>query len=483
MSLKSVISFFPALFVAIGLLLGGCATNPVSGGQDFVTMTEKQDLELGRQYHKEIMKQYTLYDAPELQAYVEEIGERLAQKSHRDNLVFHFYLLDSPQVNAFALPGGYIYITRGIMAYMQEEEHLAGVIGHEIGHVTARHGVRQQAQSQFMGLLGAAVAIGTGSRELAQLSNAFGSALVSGYGRQHELESDRLGAEYLAKSGYDPQKMIDVVGILKDQELFDKERAKAENRQPRTYHGVFASHPRNDTRLQEVVRAADRFKTAQVSRKDNGRFLQLTDGMVYGPSESQGVVRGNAFLHKDLDLYLKFPKGWVIDNLPDRVLARSSDGNQAIMLKMRDLNERVSAEQFLRSNFNPFSEGRSIDTSEDEAYTGKAIVDTKQGKQKIQVAAIYRGKKAFMMYALGKQQLPEQQFLQSVSSLRRLNTAELKQAIPKRIKVIKAKSGDTFRKLTRKYGSGNYYEQELRLINGMYPDGEPTKGQKIKVLK
>ena len=134
-------SAFGYRFVALlaPMLLAACSTNPVTGGQDFVMMSEKQELALGREYHKEILKQYKLYDNPKLQAYVEEIGERLAAKSHRQDLVFHFYLLDSPQVNAFATPGGYVYITRGIMAYMQEEAHLAGVIGHEIGHITARH--------------------------------------------------------------------------------------------------------------------------------------------------------------------------------------------------------------------------------------------------------------------------------------------------------------------------------------------------------
>lgn len=471
-------------FIILSFLLVGCSTNPVTGGQDFVMMSEKQELELGRKYHKEILKQYTIYNNPKLQAYVEEIGERLAAESHRQDLVFHFYLLDSPQVNAFATPGGYVYITRGIMSYMQEESHLAGVMGHEIGHVTARHGVRQHAQSQAAGILGTIVALGTGSSELGQVSNLLGGAVVRGYGRADELESDRLGAEYLAKTNYDPQKMLDVVGILKNQELADKERAVAEGRPPRSHHGVFATHPRNDKRLQEVIRAADKYKSTNVTRHDDGRFLELTNGMTYGTSASQGVTRGNAFMHKDLDLYLTFPQGWIIDNQPSSVVARSAEGDQKIIMKIRDLNKRQPAKEFLADNFKSFSEGRSLSTTEEQAYAGKAVVETETGKEKVQVAAVYRGKKTFILYSQGKKTLPESEFFDTVQSLRRLEGQEKQQAKAMTIQLSKARKGDTFAILAKESpNAGPYAEQELRLINGMYPTGEPVAGQLIKVLR
>ena len=162
-----------------------------------------------------------------------------------------FTLLDSAQVNAFALPGGYVYITRGIMAYMNSEEELAGVLGHEIGHVTARHGVRQHGAQTAAGVIGVLATIATGSREVAQASNQLGGALVRGYGRKHELEADRLGAEYLALTNYDPEKMLDVVEILKDQEEFEIQRAREDGREPRVYHGVYSTHPSNDLRLRK----------------------------------------------------------------------------------------------------------------------------------------------------------------------------------------------------------------------------------------
>jgi len=464
-------------------LLGACSTNPVTGDKDFVMMSENDELELGRKYHSQVLKQYKVYKNPQLQAYVEELGERLAAKSHRNNLVWHFTLLDSPEVNAFATPGGYVYITRGIMAYMQEEAHLAGVIGHEIGHITARHGVRQQAQSTMAGLLGAAVAIGTGSREAAQLSNTLGGAIIRGYGRKHELESDRLGAEYLAKSGYDPQKMLGVVGILKNQELADVARAKSEGRQPRAYHGLFSTHPRNDDRLKEVIRAADRFKSAAVTRYDDGRFLRLTNGMTYGSSESQGVTRGNKFLHKELNFHVSFPQGWIIDNKPDRIVARNPRADQQIQVSMRDLNKQQSAKNFLASNFKPFGEGQPVRTSEDQAYAGKAIVNVNNKKERVQVAAVYRGKKAFTVFSRGAK-LPEREFFQTVESIRRLRGSETNDAKARQLYVRPANYGDTFARLaSQSPNRGPYAEQELRLINGIFPTGEPTPGQMIKLIR
>ena len=245
-------------------LLGGCAVNPVSGERDFVLMTERQEIAAGAQYHQEILKQYKVYDDPELQAYVNRIGQELARQSHRKDLTFHFTVLDSPQVNAFALPGGYIYITRGIMAYLNSEAELAGVLGHEIGHVTARHSVRQQSSSQVTGLLGGLLNVATGQDPAQGLFSQLSFALSQGYGRKHELEADRLGAEYLARIGYAPGNMIDVISVLKNQELFAKQKAQREGREVRGYHGLFSSHPKNDKRLREVIQAANRFRSGQI---------------------------------------------------------------------------------------------------------------------------------------------------------------------------------------------------------------------------
>ncbi|MBU4500849.1 MAG: M48 family metalloprotease, partial [Gammaproteobacteria bacterium] len=212
-------------FIALGALsLTHCASNPVSGGKDLVLMSEQQELQLGAQARQDILREYAALENPTLQGYVNAIGQKLAQHSHRPDLQWTFTLLDSADVNAFALPGGYVYITRGLMAYLNSEAELAGVLGHEIGHVTARHGMRQQLASTAAGQgaeLGSVLMPGT---------DILAQTWTAGYGRAHELEAYRLGAHYLAKSGYDPQAMIAVIGELKNQALFAAEQARREGR-------------------------------------------------------------------------------------------------------------------------------------------------------------------------------------------------------------------------------------------------------------
>ena len=200
-------------------------------------ISENKELEMGRTYHPQIIEQYGRYEDEALQRYVQDVGQRLAAVSHRDDLVYRFTVLDSPVINAFALPGGYIYITRGMMAYLNSEAELAAVLGHEIGHVTARHGVRQQSAAQAASLgytLGAILLPGLRTAGAQDLFNVFGGALLSGYGREHELESDRLGAEYLARSGYPSEAMIEVIGVLKDQATFAEALSTAYR-----WHGVW----------------------------------------------------------------------------------------------------------------------------------------------------------------------------------------------------------------------------------------------------
>ena len=168
-------------------ILIGCAANPVTGKQDFVMVSEIQEIQMGRDYNAQILKQNPIYQDEELQEYIQSIGESLATKSHRPNLIYRFTVLDSPDINAFALPGGYIYINRGLMSYLSSEEELAAVLGHEIGHVTARHSVRQYSQSQLMGVLSAAIEINAG-RTAGNIANLASGALLSGYGRKWSLK-------------------------------------------------------------------------------------------------------------------------------------------------------------------------------------------------------------------------------------------------------------------------------------------------------
>ena len=475
-----------ATLLALALTgLSGCATNPVTGGQDFVLMTQDQEIAAGRKYHQQVLQQYPAYEAPQLQAYVGRIGEELARNSHRGDLVFHFTVLDSQDVNAFALPGGYIYITRGIMAYMNSEAELAGVLGHEIGHVT----VRQQSAATVTNILGAVIAAQAGTAAAGDLTNIFGTALIRGYGREHELEADRLGAEYLARVGYDPEEMLDVVAILKDQEEFEKQRAAEEGREPRIYHGVFSTHPENDARLQEVVRAAERLEAPASRPEGRETYLRMVDGMVFGPGEHQGVLRGQDFYHKDLQVTMRFPADWRVENLPDRLLSLPRDNSAMLQVTVEPLNRRQTARQLLESKFDAseIRDGQPISVEGMDGYTALVSLNTPFGQRPTRTAVFINGKNVYLFMAASKAEgaRPQQdtQFLATIRSFRPMRPGEAELAEPRRIRVITARSGDTFARLARGLELNHHAEEILRLLNGMYPDGEPQPGQQIKIIE
>ena len=476
---RAVMSFI-AIFLGL-LAISGCATNPVSGKYDFVLMSEEQEIEMGMKHHSLIMEQYSEYDHPELQRYVENLGQKLAAASHRDNLEYHFTLLDSPEVNAFALPGGYIYITRGIMAYMNSEEDLAGVLGHEIGHVTARHGVRQHGTQAVVGLVGLIATIATDNQSAADAYSQIGDALVSGYGRNLELEADRLGAEYLARSNYDPARMLDVIGILKNQERFERQRAKEEGRPTRVYHGVFATHPRNDRRLQEVVHAAQKLKNDNPRETDPEDFLRLMDNVTFGDSEQQGIVRGNRLYHKDLDFTLAFPEGWRIDNQPAQLVAVRSDNEAIMVVGIDPLPEGESPAQYLQRRFTTLRKGEPL--QDNRGYTGMVWGQTPFGYGPFRVIAVSHEGQVLRVKGFSKNRGVDQAFVDTAMSIRPLQPGEQQYAEARRIKLVRAESGDTFARLALQTDLGKYAVDQLRLLNDLYPDGEPAPGQLVKIIQ
>ncbi len=489
------------LFVISILLLGnlfftGCASNPVTGKQDFVLISEAQEINLGKQEHEKVLKQYKQLNDPALQSYVEGIVEELSKKSHRSNLNFHATVLDSPDINAFALPGGYVYITRGIMVYMNSEAELAGVLGHEIGHVTARHGVRQQSAGQVagatVGILGTGIAILTGDSRLAnETANQVSKgslALIRGYGRDHELEADRLGAEYLANVGYDPEEMINVVEILKNQEDFDKQLAKEEGREPRAYHGTFSTHPSNDKRLQEVVRAANKVTTAATRDANRESFLKYMDGAVVGNSEADGILHGNNFYHKDLDLFIKFPEAWNVQNLPDRLIAQDKQGTAQLHVTIGKLKAGQTPKQLLEEiSDGKISKGENFSTSSFKGYTGLATINMQGAKIPGRIAAIANKQQVYLVAVLGRDQNALEKVdsagFATIRSFRNLKSNESKLAKSKHIKLVRVKKGDTFASLAKKSDFSHHGEEQLRLINGMYPDGKLKTGQLIKIVQ
>jgi len=486
--------YFALCLVAVNVL-SGCAVNPVSGKTEMALMSEEQEIALGKKNNALVRKQYGVYPNKKLQDYVNRVGQSLVKHSHRPNIKYTFTVLDSPEVNAFALPGGYVYITRGILAYVNSEAEMAAVLGHEIGHVTARHGVRQysKATATSIGFTLASIFVPELRTDVSQqLMNVLGNAIISGYGREAELEADRLGAQYLARDGYDPKAMIDVIGVLKNQEEFEKERARREQRQPQVYHGVFASHPSADQRLQQVVAEANKLK---VSARDNGRvahleYLKQVNGLVFGDSVSQGIRRNNHFYHLGLDLALDFPPGWRQLNLPTKLVAYAPEKDALIDVRLVDYKDkklpspRALIEEKLKIKG---AAGAPVADIALPSYSTTQKIRTPWGKRKARITAVYLAGKAYLIYGAAKSEKRLKQldrhFLDTAASLHTLSANERNLARGLRIHVTRVRKGQSFSSLAKRSPLPDYPEQTLRLINDRYPDGTLHPGDEIKLIQ
>lgn len=467
------------------LQLAGCAVNPATGQSNFVMMSEQQELDLGRRYNQQILKENPRYADEQLQAYVQRVGERVAKNSHRNQLAYQFTVVDSADINAFALPGGYIYIHRGLLAYLSSEAELAAVLGHEVGHVTARHSVQQQSQSTAWGLLGQAVAIGTGVGAAADITGALGNAFVRGYGRDMELEADGLGAQYLARSGYDPQAMIEVVKVLKNQEDFARDQAteRGEVQPAGGYHGVFDTHPNNDRRLQQVVGPARALATGQ-QEVNREAFLKRLEGLPFGDSAETGVRRGQRFYHGNLNFTLAFPQGWNLLNRPDALIGHSADQQAFVALTLEDNPQNLSPLELLRQRVGGQRLVAGVELQQAGLKGYSAVIAGNAAKR---VAVIQHGSQVYLFVAAvrGRASLDSQdeQFLSVIKSFRPLTRAERKEAQPLRLHMVKVKPGETLEALADNSKLPGDAVKALRLLNNLYPSGQPRAGDWLKVVR
>lgn len=486
---RHVVPFFCSVLLA----LNGCATNPVTGAQDLVLMSEQQEIAIGQQTSQQVLTQYTIYNDIELQNYVQYVGRKVADQSHRAGLKYQFTVLDSPEVNAFALPGGYIYITRGLMAYLNSEAELAAVLGHEVGHVTARHAVRQHSATQLTGIgaaIGAAFVPGMGQAATQQLAGMLGTALLRGYGREHELEADRLGAEYLGRSGYDPKAMLWVIRALKNQELYEIRAARAAGREPNVYHGLFSTHPDSDTRLQEVIAGADDVTRPAQPFVGRSEYLQRTNGLVYGENNSQGIVRGRDFYHGQMGFALRFPGGWLVRNLPDKVIAGAPGGGAILQLSLARAGAGQGPRDVLLQGLGVQKLGneQALKVHGLPAHTGTTSVNTDQGARPARFTAVLLGRNVFVIAGISRNPGDfarfDPAFRAAGESFRALTAAERELAGDSlRITTLKAGDGTTFPALARQSGIGTLAEEQIRLINGRFPRGEIRPGEIVKTLQ
>jgi predicted Zn-dependent protease len=454
---------------------------------------DSREVRTAKQFDMQIRQQMGVHDDLELQEYVQRIGEKLAAASERPELDWKFTIVDTDDVNAFATMGGFVYVSRGILPYLQNEAQLAAVIGHEIGHIAAKHLQSRNRKTTLAGLASAATAIFTGMPALAEITNVAGQAIVLGYGREAELEADRLGAEYLAKTGYDPDAIIDVVGVLKNQELFERERARLEKRQARVYHGVFASHPGADTRLQQAIASAGKLSLSETGDVQNAEgYLDAIEGLPVGSSRRQGMLRGNRFFHADMQFTLAFPQGWQVQNAPTHLLAVAPNREHIMELRTQvppsDLTDpRDFAMRGLANR--RLDQVGSLDINGLKAWTAIVRGDASPYGQStlVRYVIIYYDNLMWVFKGASRSNTTvpagDSLFLSTARTFRRMRSSEFALAEPYRLQVIRATEGTTIDQLAQTAKIEKYPAQELRLYNNLYPEGEPEPGQLVKTVR
>ncbi|MBB4080300.1 putative Zn-dependent protease [Lewinella aquimaris] len=486
MSLSQSRSFFFPLLLALALVLAGCATNPVTGKKQISFISEEQEIAMGQQYDPQVVAEFGLYDDAKLQAFLTEKGNAMAAISERPNLPWTFRLVDSDVVNAFAVPGGFVYFTRGIMAHFNNEAQFAGVLGHEIGHVTARHTVAQQSKQQLaqIGLIGGMIL----SPELASQ----GQSLMQGmqllflkFGRDAESQSDQLGVKYSTAIGYDSHEMAGFFNTL------DKLSGGSENRAP----SFLSTHPDPLNREAEVLKLTAEAQAANPRTEyevDRDGYLRRIDGLLYGEDPNQGYVESGAFYHPALRFTFGIPNNWQLINSPTMVQMVSSDQNALMQMRLAEgTDTRAAAQQFVEKN------KVQVTNTSDQAINGlpaTTIVgdivqqDQQSGQtQKLRTITsfISFGGNVYMMAGLSTAQNFNKYARDMEGSIR--SFAELRDQSklnrkPERIKIVTVSRATTLQQALLDAGIPQTRLNEFAVLNGMELNDQLPAGYLIKAI-
>lgn len=471
------------------VLLVACTVNPLTGQKELTgLMPEQQEASIGASQHKAIVKEYGgEYKNAALQAYVNEIGQKMARESQSDRagVTYHFTLLDSPVVNAFAMPGGYIYVTRGLLAVANSEAELAAVLGHEVGHVAARHQAARYSQGVLSSLgatvLSAAIGMPAASQAIGLGTNLY----MSSYSRDQETQADLLGVRYLAKSGYDTMAMSD---FLRDMQSTLSVQSKVEGK-PEQQYSYFSSHPDTAGRVVTSRSESDKYPKNAKAIEGHDRYISLMRGLPYGDSAEQGFVRNNTFYHPDIGFALSVPEGFKIDNKPERLVVEGEDGAILVldMVGSKGLNR---AEDYVQQVWLKGRMGEGIeplDVNGLHAATTGLSVTVNNRPADIRLVAIEWGSDQYvrmqMLMPYGVSSAAVDDLKRITYSFHQMSNAERKTIKPYQIDLVKAGGGDTVQSLSRRMGVDKMPVELFAAINGLTPAMPVTAGRTYKIIR
>jgi predicted Zn-dependent protease len=465
--------------LATGLVLGllSCARNPVTGKSELSLVSESQEIQMGQQAAQEVAQSIGLYNDAKVQSYVANLGKRMAAKSERPNLPWEFHVVDDASVNAFALPGGFIYVTRGLMSTINDEAELATVLGHEIGHVTNRHSVQQISKAQLAQLgLGIGSILSSDIARFGQLASAGLSILFLKYGRDAENQADQAGFRYALSQNYDVREMTNVF-----QTLDRISEAGGGGKLPEW----LSTHPNPENRIEHIESMLDTLHWDPSKAIENReQYLQYVQGMTYGDDPRQGYFDGTHFYHPNMKFQLTFPQGWQVQNTPQAVMSVSPNQDAMLQLGLAgQASPRQAAQQFLSQQGIQAGEGSTSSINGLPAATSYFQAQSEQGAIQGIVSFISYGGTTFGLMGYtqaGKLGAYDQMFQSSIRSFSQLRDQSKLNVSPARVELIKLNSQMTLEQFNSRYPS-TIPLQELAIINQVEDPAAPLQaGRTVK---
>lgn len=476
-----------SFILAFSLLIPSCAVNPVTGKKQLMLISEAQEIEMGRQYDPNVIATFGLYQNEPLLKLIEARGNEMAKISHRPNLQFHYRILDSPVINAFAVPGGYIYFTRGILAQFNNEAEMIGVLGHEMGHITARHTASSQSKQQLGQLLLVGGMIASEKfRDFAGYAMQGMELLFLKFSRDNESEADKLGVEYATKIQYDAQKMADFFNVLNRMSMAND-------------HGgiptFLSTHPDPGDRYNSATRQAAEWKTELGPQEwivNEDSYLRMLEGLVYGEDPKQGYVEGNVFYHPDMKFRFPVPAGWQLENSPLQVQMAPQDGRALMIFTLAQEKTAAEAAQAVLQQLN-----LSVIESKRETVNGLPAVatisqqvsqDPQTGqKQALGVMSYFIEYDGAVYVFHGVTSDADfgsfaRLFESTMKSFARLTDQSKINVKPKRIRIRQVQKSGTLADAFRSFGVPQSQIEELSLLNNMQLSDRVQAGKLIKTI-
>jgi predicted Zn-dependent protease len=459
-----------------------CAIDPVTGRRELMLLSESDEIRLGEKTDAQIVASYGTYEDAELKAYIDDLGQRIARESHRPALSFHFKILDSAVVNAFAVPGGYVYLTRGILSYLNNEAELAGVLGHELGHVAARHSAEQYSKAQLAQVgLAVGTALSEDFRDYAGLAQYGVGMLFLRFSRDNERQADDLGVEYASKAGYDARRMADFFATL--QRLHpDSDRSGLP--------GWFSTHPDPPDRIEAVQEKAREWALrlgASDLKVNREAYLRQLDGLVFGEDPRQGYVDDSTFYHPEMRFQFPVPPGWNLKNTPAQVQMLSKNQDGAILFSLASgLSPQEAARRFVKETKVRVIRFRATKVNGLSASRLICDVATPKGTLRVMCYFIEKEGRIYLFEGFTPQPLFSNYaslFQETMEGFKTLSDQKRIQVMPDRLRIRNSKGAGSLKEALKAVGVSDEGLEETALVNGMALHDTVSAHTPLKVVE